>query len=259
MKEQLSCEVAPLTPGFEPTYKSVAWSKHTITRIQGTQYNLKLERDNVVLNFPVTPVYYGKNHETALKKYNGKLIENEQRLAYLEEKQKDWQAKYNGYKASLQASKGGKTSPELDEKEQQYLNEYHLATTSNAMYRFVAVTNMGIWNIDRVLTQEYVLAETEFKDPKGEVLTMHRLFLFEKGINVSFEFFKMPTSNTVRFKYNPENTYTGIGITMEGKAFLIKPADIKQIKTEGINTINARELFIPKSEQELREKLKGLV
>ncbi|CAN5340000.1 hypothetical protein BH09BAC1_BH09BAC1_23020 [soil metagenome] len=260
LNELLTWEVDAFTPNFDARYTTTRWEKRTVTRGQGSQYNIELIREDVVLNFPVKPVYHGKNFETALKKYKGKLIENEQRLVFLQDKQKEWQERYNAYKASLQASKGGKgNQQELNVQEKQYLDEYNLESTSNTLYRFVAVTNMGIWNIDRVMKDEYVLAETEFKNGKGEVLVMHRLFLFEKGINGTLEFFKMPNNNTVRFKYNPAKGYTGIGITADGHAFLVKPADIKQIKTDGINTITAKELFIPKSEQELREKLKGAV
>lgn len=255
--ELLTWEVAPFTPNFEPAYLGVRWTTAKVTRVSGSNYNINLKRDDVDLNFPVKPVYHGKNYETAVKKYNGKLIENENRLVYLQSKQQEWQTKYNGYKASLQASKGSKSTQELNKQEKQYLDEYNLATASNAMYRFVAVTNMGIWNIDRVMKDEYVMAETEFKDSKGEILTMHRMFLFEKGINGTLEFFKMPDNHIVRFKYNPERGYSGLGITKEGKAFLIRPSDIKQIKTDGINTITAKEFFIPKSEQDLRERLKG--
>lgn len=251
----VSWEVAAFTDGFDPTFKSTRWDSRTVTKVGGEKYNLQLVKGDVEYNFACKPVYQGKHYPVALKYYEETTAANQERLAFIELRRKELQAEYDAYKKELMASNKTK----VIEQEKQLENQYNLNTSQNTVYRFVAVDRMGIWNIDQIYKQpEYVKAETEFVDNKGEVLVMHRMILFEKGVQASFEFFKMPTGNTMRFMYNPSSSYTGIGITVEGKVFLIRPTDLKPIKTEGINTIKAKDFFFPKSEQELRKRLEGI-
>jgi hypothetical protein len=259
LNETVSWEVAAFTAGFEPTMNSTKWDAKLVTRIKGSEYNLKLVKGDAEYNFACKPVYQGKHYPTAIKYYDDKLAANQERLAFIEQRRKELQADYDAYKKELIAKQGNGTKQILDNTEAQFQNQYDLATTQNTVYRFVAVDKMGIWNIDRVYNQpEYAKAESEFVDSKGKVLTMHRVFLFEKDVQASFEFFKMPTSETVRFLYNPNSSYTGLGVTTDGKVFLLGPSDIKKVKVDGINTIKTKELFIPKSEKELRDKLKSI-
>jgi hypothetical protein len=259
LEEIVSWEVDPFTDGFDPRYKTTRWDKRTVTRVQGTEYNLQLIKGNEEYNFKCKPVYHGKHYQSATKYYDTQLVKNSDRLAQLEGFKKDLQERYNALKTSLTASKGQTSKQELTPKEQEYLDEYNTTNTATTVYRYVSVDRMGIWNLDLIYNQDaYVRAETEFVNSQGEVLAMHRLILFEGKVNGSFEYFKMPESNTVRFLYNPAQTYTGMGITTAGQVFLIRSSDIKGVKTDGINTIKARELFIPKSEQELRDKLKAV-
>ncbi len=259
LNETVSWEVAPYTAGFEPTFKSTRWDNKKVTRIKGTEYNLLLEKGSTKHIFVCKPVYQGKHYATALKYYDAKMITNQERMAFLVQRRKELQNEYDAYKNELIAKQGNNTKQVLDNTEAQFENQYNLATTQNTVYRFVAVDRMGIWNIDQIYKQpDYVRAESEFVDIKGKVLTMHRVILFEKGLQASFEFFKMPDSETVRFLYNPEKAYTGIGITTDGKVFLLGPTDLKKVKLDGINTIKTKELFIPKSEKELRDKLKSI-
>ncbi len=251
----VSWEVAAFTKDFEPNFKTTRWDTSAVTRVKGNGYNLQLIKAGIERNFPCKPVYQGQHYAVAVKYYEEVSAANVERLAYIENRRKELQAEYDAYKTELMAS----NKDAVIKQEKQLENKYNLNTSQNTVYRFVAVDKMGIWNIDQIYKQpEYVKAETEFVDSKGEVLTMHRMILFEKGVKASFEFFKMPTGNTMRFMYNPNSSYTGIGITVEGKVFLIKPSDMKPIKTEGINTIKAKDFFLPKSEQELRDKLDGL-
>ncbi len=251
----VSWEVAAFTKDFEPNFRTTRWDSRVVTRIKGDQYNLQLIKAGVERNFACKPVYQGQHYAVAVKYYDEVSAANQERLAYIEQRKKELQAEYDAYKKELMAS----NKEAVVKQEKQLENQYNLNTSQNNVYRFVSVSRMGIWNIDRIYEQpEYVKAETEFVDSKGKVLTMHRMILFEQGVQASFEFFKMPTGNTMRFMYNPNSSYTGLGITIEGKVFLIRPSDIKPIKTEGINTIKAKDFFLPKSEQELRDKLDGL-
>lgn len=259
INETVTWEVAPFTAGFEPTFLSARWDKKTVTRIKGNDYNIQLVKGATEHNFACKPVYQGKHYATALKRYDDKLLASQERLAYLEVRRKELQADYDAYKKELIANQSKGTKQVLDNTEDDITVTNPLEETQTTVYRFVAVDKMGIWNIDQIYKQpDYVRAESEFVDSKGTVLSMHRVILFEKGVQASFEFFKMPTSETVRFLYNPSSSYTGIGITTEGKVFLLGPSDIKKVKVDGINTIKTKELFIPKSEKQLRDKLKGI-
>lgn len=251
-------EVAPLTPGFESVRISKSWDKRTISRV-GTGYSITIEREGVEHTFACKPVYHGTHYATAIKYYEQELTKRTERQGQLETIKIALQTEYDTYKASLLAAAPAQEK-ELLKQEQVYKNEATLETTREQVYRYVEVARMGIWNIDRIYKQPgYLLAETEFLDKQGEIVEMHRMILFEKGVNGSFEFFKMPNKHTMRFIYNPASTYTGIGITTAGQVFLVKPSDIKQVKTEGINVIKAHGFFTPKSEDELRQKLKALV
>ncbi len=202
----------------------------SIKKLNGRDYELKLEKGGNSLTVLVNPVLAGSDYDEAMAEFNRDF--------------ERWQKEMDDRNAKLQAAKTAArklfeeekklASLEFDERiaELKAKGLDHAATQEivkrKVVNRFQA-TGFGIWNCDRPLPPEMMILAANFEDGNGNRFENKTAYLVDKSRNTVYQFL---AEDGARMRFNKNSQNLLWLVTSDNKIAVFRPEDFIGINKE---------------------------
>ncbi|MFH2143197.1 MAG: T9SS type A sorting domain-containing protein [Bacteroidota bacterium] len=147
---------------FDPVYYTISWEKMEINKIDETNFDLKLFRNDKSVNLIVYPVYRKEDYEKAIGKYNSINEEN------------------NKKKAEIVNNRQAKV---YDVNINEFYNEIISGNVSPESFRTIGISSMGVWNCDKPTMPQGTKIEPSFVNNYNEEVKCKEIYVVERDKN----------------------------------------------------------------------------
>jgi hypothetical protein len=226
--ENVLFEVDSSDKEFKSQYASITWENVKLMNgAKENEYVVTFSKGTETHSFNVHPIFESNDYNAALIFYTKKF--NNYKNAYLQKI--DNEKKEQEKKKLEQKTLNEKRITEMNEaSNMQMIWQQRLAAkmqTENIFFRTLQINNFGVWNCDcpATLPQGAKLI-ADFRDEKGNKLSLDKVYLVEKGKNAVFTYYG---SSFNRFQYNPDAENILWAVTEDNKLAIFRSENFKAL------------------------------
>jgi len=269
--DNLQFQLDPNENNFNPKDSSIEWSNVELIRGKGKGlYTLKFSNGSRAVSYSARPVLQGKDYDKALKVFERKSKEYQQKLNARLNENKATRQKYiqDSIAHSIQLEDDKKIERlnaliEIRNKEIEKQNaivekinkQIEGANLSGKLIRSFEIDGFGIWNVDKAISLNCLTIIATFKDNKGSPIELTNIAVLYKSFNGVIRFgdnkiqVVKDADNMIigvyngRFAYISYNDYSKLKVNADTKEkiFVMTVVDEKDNNYDFIKNIAARQ------------------